>query len=102
MAHKMRSAARDRYRARRPPHPSVESGLSCEAIVPVGPADEDHGVVAALQRTGEPALAVVDDVDGVVLGLEPALHEARDLLLVLDDQDAHAPGATVRTGQNRE
>src|SRR5262249_13341073 len=37
------------------------------------------------------------DVDGVVLGLEPALNKARDLRLVLDDQNAHSDEARTRS-----
>ncbi len=45
--------------------------------------------MVSLERAGEARVAVVGDVDGVVLRLEAALDEARDLPLVLDDQDAH-------------
>jgi len=56
---------------------------------------EDDEVVVALERTGEGGLAVVHDVDCVALRVQPPLEEARDLLLVLDDQDAHAHPRTL-------
>ena len=60
-----------------------------QAIAPRQHHVEDHHVVARRQGLAQAGHAVVRDVDLVVLGFEPAADEAGDLLLILDDQDAH-------------
>ena len=58
---------------------------------------EDEQIVLALERAAESRLPVVRDVDLVVLRFQPALDEARHLLLVLDDQDPHRACTGRRT-----
>ena len=83
------AGARRQQQDRHLPAARAQLAQDGEPVAPRQHDVEDEQVVLALERAGESRLAVVRDVDLVVLGLQPALDEARHLLLVLDDQDAH-------------
>lgn len=76
----------------------AELAQNAEAVAAGDHDIEDEGVVGAGGGEGEGIVAVIAEIDGDRLRFETFAHEVRELLVVFEHQDFHAPASTGAVG----